>query len=246
VLEPEALIFALVVIFIAGVTQSLTGFGFGLVAIPLLTLVVSPKLAPPIVLIDGIVLNAFILRRAYVAVQPRRIALLTVAGMLGVPLGTWVLANWNVESLRIYIGIMTCIAAGLFLTGFRREVQNEQLVSAPVGFISGVMSGSINMAGPPVILFFANQNLPRPVFRANIVAYFFVLQMTAIPLLLWNGILSREAITSGIVLLPSLIVGGIAGAAFADRVDDAVVRRITLAIVSFAGIVSILNGLGVI
>jgi uncharacterized membrane protein YfcA len=246
VLEPEALVFALVVVFVAGATQSLTGFGFGLVAIPLLTLVISPKLAPPVVLICGIVLNLLILRRAYVAVQPKRIGMLTLAGILGVPFGTWVLANWGVESLRIYIGVMTCLAAAFFLAGFRREIQHEAIVSAPVGFVSGIMQGSINMAGPPVILFFTNQGLPRQVFRANIIAYFFVLQIVSVPLLILNGILDFEAFTSGVILLPSLIAGGFAGAAFADRVDDGVVRRITLVIVSFAGIVSILNGAGVI
>ena len=245
-LEPEVLVFALVVVFIAGATQSLTGFGFGLVAIPLLALVISPKLAPPVVLVCGIVLNMLILRRAYVAVQPKRIGLLTLAGILGVPFGTWVLANWDVESLRIYIGIITCTAAAFFLIGIRHEVRNEQLVSAPVGFVSGVMQGSINMAGPPVILFFANQGLPRQVFRANIIAYFFMLQIVSVPLLVANGIMDLEAFMSGVILLPALIAGGLAGTAFSDRVDDALVRKITLVIVSFAGIVSILNGLGVI
>ena len=245
-LEPEALLFALVVIFIAGVTQSLTGFGFGLVAIPLLTLVISPKLAPPIVLIDGMVLNLLILRRAHVAVQPKRIWLLSAAGVLGVPFGTWVLAHWDVESLRIYIGVMTCLVAVFFLKGIRREVKNEQLVSAPIGFVSGVMSGSINMGGPPVILFFANQNVPRQVFRANIVAYFFILQIAAVPFLLWNGILNRETFIAGVVLLPALIAGGFVGASFAERVDDGVVRHLTLIIVSVAGVLSILNGLNLI
>lgn len=245
-LDPGPLVFALVVIFIAGMTQSLTGFGFGLVAIPLLTIFISPKLAPPIVLVDGAVLNFYILSNAYVAVQPKRIALLAFAGVLGVPIGTYILAHFEVASLRIYIGIATCVAAAFFLSGFRREVKNEQLVSAPIGFVSGVMSGSINMAGPPVILFFANQNLPRMVFRANIIAYFFTLQLVAVPLLIYHRILTMEAFVSSVVLLPSLIGGGFVGAKFSTRVDDGVVRTLTLLIVSFAGVVSILNGLDVI
>jgi uncharacterized membrane protein YfcA len=245
-LDPGPLLFALIVIFIAGMTQSLTGFGFGLVAIPLLTIVISPKLAPPIVLVDGLVLNSYILTSAYVAVQPKRIGLLTLAGVLGVPIGTYVLAHFDVGSLRIYIGIATCVAAAFFLSGFRREVKNEQLISAPIGFVSGVMSGSINMAGPPVILFFANQNLPRMVFRANIIAYFVALQVVAIPLLIYYNILTAGAFTSSMVLLPSLIFGGYVGAKFSTRVDDGLVRTLTLVIVSFAGIVSILNGFEVI
>ncbi len=63
-LETEALLLGLLVIFAAGLTQSLTGFGFGLIATPLLTLFISPKLAPPIVLVNGIILNFLILSQS--------------------------------------------------------------------------------------------------------------------------------------------------------------------------------------
>jgi uncharacterized membrane protein YfcA len=151
-----------------------------------------------------------------------------------------------VGSLRIYIGVMTCVAAAFFLSGFRREIKNEQLISAPIGFVSGVMSGSINMAGPPVILFFANQNLPRMIFRANIIAYFVALQVAAVPLLIYHRILTMEAFLSSIVLFPSLLVGGFVGGKLSTKVDDRIVRTITLLIVTFAGVLSICNGLGVI
>jgi uncharacterized membrane protein YfcA len=243
-LEPELLVFAMLVIFIAGITQSLTGFGFGLVAIPLLTLFMSPKLAPPVVLLDGLVLNLLIMRRAYPAVTPNRIWLLTLAGLCGVPIGVWILANWDVDALRIYIGVMTCLAAGLFLKGFHHEIRNEKAASVPIGFVSGIMSGSINMSGPPIILFFANQNLPRQVFRANIVAYFIFLQLAGIPLMIASGLMNLDAAATSGLLLPALILGGLVGASFADKVDDLFVRRVTLIVVSLAGLLSVLNGVG--
>lgn len=245
-LDVELLLLAMLVIFIAGITQSLTGFGFGLVAIPLLTLFMSPKLAPPVVLLDGLALNLLIMRRAYPSVQVSRIWILTLAGICGVPIGVWILANWDVDALRIYIGIMTCMAAGLFLKGFERKIRNEKAASVPIGFVSGIMSGSINMSGPPVILFFANQNLPRQIFRSNIVAYFICLQIAGVPLMIASGLMSIEAATTSALLLPGLFIGGMVGAAFSQRVDDMVVRQITLVIVSFAGLLSVLSGLGVL
>ncbi len=79
-LGTEALLLGLLVIFAAGLTQSLTGFGFGLVAVPLLTLFISPKLAQPIVLIDGIVLNLIILKGVYGLVELRRMCHLCSQG----------------------------------------------------------------------------------------------------------------------------------------------------------------------
>lgn len=245
-LGTEALLLGLLVIFAAGLTQSLTGFGFGLVAVPLLTLFISPKLAQPIVLIDGIVLNLIILKGVYGLVELRRMWPLMLAGLAGVPLGTWILANWDVQALRIYIGVITIVVAAFFATGFRREVRREKAASVPVGFLSGVMSGSINLGGPPVILFFANQNIPRQIFRANIIAYFLIIQAMAVPLLAFNGILTMGALSSGLVLLPGLILGGLLGSYFSAKVPELFVRRLTLLIVSGAGVVSLLNGLDVI
>ena len=245
-LELEVLLLGLLVIFLAGLIQSLTGFGFGLIAVPLLTLFISPKLAPPIVLVDGIVLNLIILKGAHGLVDLRRIWLLMLSGLAGVPIGTWILANWDVESLRIYIGAITIIVALFFLAGFKREIRRENLASVPVGFLSGVMSGSINLGGPPVILFFANQSVPRLVFRANIVAYFLVIQSLAVPLLAANGILTRGSLGSALVLLPGLILGGLLGSFYSQKVPEQLIRRLILVIVAGAGSVSLLNGLNLI
>ena len=245
-LETETLLLGLIVIFAAGFTQSLTGFGCGLIAIPLLTLFISPKLAQPMVLVNGIILSLLILRGSYRLVELRRIWVLMVAGLAGVPFGTWILANWDVQSLRIYIGVMTIVVAMLFFAGLRREIRRENMVSVPVGFIGGVMSGSINMGGPPVILFFANQSIPRAIFRANIVAYFLVVQFTAVPLLISNGILTRGTLGSGLVILPGLIFGGLIGSFFAAKVPETLVRQITLFVVCLAGSLSVLKGLGII
>ncbi len=245
-LETETLLLGLIVIFAAGFTQSLTGFGFGLIAIPLLTLFISPKLAQPMVLVNGIILSLLILRGSYRLVELRRIWVLMVAGLAGVPFGTWILANWDVQSLRIYIGVMTIVVAMLFFAGLRREIRRENMVSVPVGFIGGVMSGSINMGGPPVILFFANQSIPRAIFRAKIVAYFLVVQFTAVPLLISNGILTRGTLGSGLVILPGLIFGGLIGSFFAAKVPETLVRQITLFVVCLAGSLSVLKGLGII
>lgn len=250
-LETETLLLGLIVIFAAGFTQSLTGFGFGLIAIPLLTLFISPKLAQPMVLVNGIILSLLILRGSYRLVELRRIWVLMVAGLAGVPFGTWILANWDVQSLRIYIGVMTIgvmtiVVAMLFFAGLRREIRRENMVSVPVGFIGGVMSGSFNMGGPPVILFFANQSIPRAIFRANIVAYFLVVQFTAVPLLISNGILTRGTLGSGLVILPGLIFGGLIGSFFAAKVPETLVRQITLFVVCLAGSLSVLKGLGII
>jgi len=51
----------LLVIFIAGVVQGLTGFGFALVSAPLLSVLMEPRMAMPIVLVQGSLITLLLL-----------------------------------------------------------------------------------------------------------------------------------------------------------------------------------------
>src|SRR5688572_12871594 len=144
-IEADQLVFALLAIFLGGVVQSLTGFGFGIVAVPILSIFISPKLAAPITLLNSMALNAYILSSGYANVDLRRIWPLISAGLSGLPLGVWILVHWEVDALRIYIGAATVIFTVAFLMGFQGKVRRERLASLPIGFVSGVMAGSINM-----------------------------------------------------------------------------------------------------
>jgi uncharacterized membrane protein YfcA len=245
-LESEILLFAFAAVFLAAIVQSLTGFGFGIIVVPLLALVISPKVAAPLTLINAFILNVLILSRSYSDVDLKRIWPLALAAFAGLPIGTWVLVNGGVPLLRLYIGVATTVFTVLYFFGFRREVTNERLASIPVGFASGLMQGSINMSGPPVILFFTNQRIPRDVFRASIVAYFTLVILATMPLYAAGGILDLDALLNAIVTAPALVLGTVVGVRLIPRVDEAQVRRITLLIVLAAGITSILTGLQVI
>ncbi|MGE0686754.1 MAG: sulfite exporter TauE/SafE family protein [Dehalococcoidia bacterium] len=243
-LSPETLVLALIIILIAGVTQSLTGFGFGVVAVPLLALVMSPKIAPPLVMILAVGLNVMVLRRAHVAVEPGRFWMLALFGAIGTPCGVWVLKHWDADLLRVYIGIASVVVAAIMALGLRLTFRREQIASAPFGFVSGLMGGSINMYGPAVMLFFNNQGVAGRSFRANLIAYFLFQQMVALPILALSGILTREVWTAALVLMPALLLGTWAGITFADRVTDTLVRRVTLGTVALGGVLSLLKGLG--
>lgn len=240
----EILLLALIAVFIAGSVQGLTGFGFGIVAVPILTLFISPKLAAPVTLLNSILLNTLIVQRTHTDIDLKRIWPLILAGLTGVPIGTWILVHADVDTLRIYIGVATTLIALFFLAGFSREVQREKLAFLPIGLLSGLMSGSINMAGPPVILFLTNQRVARHIFRATIVAYFLILGVFAIPWLALGGLLTRDALLTAAIVSPALVAGGLIGNRLVPSVDDTLVRRLTLAIVLLAGITSTLTGLG--
>src|SRR5690606_15775726 len=103
------LLVAFVVVLLAAATQAMTGFGFALVAVPLLSLALDPRTAVVGVGIAGLILTVT------VAVQERRYARWPVVGLLlgalvaGMPVGLLVLRT---APDRLLIAMIGTVVAG--------------------------------------------------------------------------------------------------------------------------------------
>jgi len=231
---------------VAGFISGLTGSGFALISVPILILMTSPKVVVPVILILSVFLNVYVLIEARRWIDLKRIYPLMIAGAVGMPFGTHLLKVLDAEVLKVFIGIMIVIFALAFLRGFRHEIRNEKIAFAPVGFASGLLNGATAMSGPPVILFFTNQGVAKQVFRANVVAYFLVLNLVTLPYLAVHGLITTSVINYSLYLLPAMTIGAFIGIRFSRKVREDNFRKIVLLLVTFAGIASVLSGLGII
>jgi uncharacterized protein len=239
------IVFGLLAIFMAGFTYGLTGFGFGLVSVPLLLLVLPPQSVVPITLLLASVTGVLVVWEAWRCIQIRRIWPLLVGGVMGIPVGTWVLTVLDANVLKVIIGAIISLSALAFLCGFHKPVGREKLTSIPIGVASGIMNGATGMSGPPVILFFSNQGVEKSIFRANLATYFLILNLITFPAQWVGGLLTRDVFTHVLWFLPALALGSWLGIRLAQRVNENLFRRVALTLVAATGIISVTNGLRV-
>lgn len=240
------IVFGMLIIFLAGFTHSLTGFGFALVAVPLLMIFLPPQAVVPIQLLLASLTGIVVVYEARQWVRLKQIWPLMLAGIIGIPLGTYLLTVLDTNVLKIFIGAVISLSALAFLFGFQRPIRNERLASAPIGFISGVLNGSTGMSGPPVILFFSNQDVEKRIFRVNLATYFLVLNAITFPTQWIGGLLTREVFTYALWFLPALALGSWAGIKLSHRIREDLFRKIALVIVAIAGMLSVITGLGIL
>ena len=233
-------------LFLAGLTQGLTGFGLALVAVSILVNFLSPKVVIPMIVILSIVTNSVILFESRKWVDLKRIWPLMVTGIAGMPLGTYLLVVLDVGTLRVFIGIVMALFAIAFLMGFSMQIKNEKVAFAPVGLVSGLLQGSTSLSGPPVILFFVNQGVAKQVFRANLVAYFTVLSLATVPAYAIGGLITGEVLKYVLWFLLPMIIGVAVGIKLAHKIEERLFRNIALVIVTIAGLLSIASGLGIL
>lgn len=240
------LLMAGVVLFTAGLVRGLTGFGLALVAVPFLSIIISPKVVVPVVVLQTVATNVPLVYRARADVQPRRIWPLVAGAIAGLPLGSALLVWASPDTLRLLIGTVVSLFALALMAGLRYKVRRERLAFLPVGFASGVLNGSSSLSGPPVILFFANQGVPPRIFRANILAFFFVSNLVAVGVFTLRGLFTSEVLITAASLFLPLAIGTAVGDVLAHRVRASAFRAITLVVVLGAGLTAVANGLGLV
>jgi uncharacterized protein len=230
------LLVGLLAVFAAGVTYGLTGFGFALVATPLLVLFLPPRTVVPLVLLLSMITGGVILLQARRAVRLRRIWPLLIAGLAGVPLGSWLLLAASAHTLQMLMGVTVTLAALAFLAGFRQPIGAERLALVPIGLVSGVLSGALGMSGPPVVLFLANQGVEKETFRANLCAYFMVLNLLTLPTYLAIGVITPQVLRYTALYAPALALGVFLGIWLLPHVPERAFRRVALVLVLAAGV----------
>jgi hypothetical protein len=233
----------LMVVFAAGLIQGLTGFGFALVSAPLLSILMEPRMAMPIVITHGSLVTLLLLPEAWRWIDLKMVIPLAASGLVGIPLGAYLLRVVEGDILRVVVGLLVVIFSILLLLRVEGVGSSSRWMILPVGFLSGLLGGSTTMSGPPVILFLAHTGVEKRVFRASLIAYFTLLGLTAIPTYILHGLINERSLIWILLLLPSMALGALLGARLSRRIEETVFRRIALLITLASGALSIAIGL---
>ena len=153
--------------------QSATGFGFALVLSPALFAVMEPTEAVTALLLLGAVLNVLVLLEGHDVRWPLLPPLILPA-VPGLALGAALLGALSREPLQIGVGLAVIAAA---LWQLRDRGVARRLPAAVAGFTSGVLTTSISISGPPLVLWLEAQSLRPAEFRATLAALFLALNV---------------------------------------------------------------------
>ena len=232
------IILSIIVILFAGFTQGLTSFGFALISMPLLSKLVPLQEAVPLVVIMSGIINVMLMVQTWRHVQLTRVWLLIAASLIAAPIGTYLLMFVNPDYLKLASGVIIAVFALLLIGNKSFPVKHERFAYFPVGFISGLLNGSISMSGPPVVLFLSNQGVSKEVFRANGTAMGVILNAFTIAGFYSAGLLNTDVRSHLTWLLPSLIIGAFLGAKSIHRVNEQVFKKLSLYLILVSGILT--------
>lgn len=153
------------IIFLSGIIKGTTGFGFALFSVPLLVHFIPIKTLVPLVMFFNLVSSLQIVLQTPRLKINKRIILLSVAGTIGVILGSLVLKFISELWLEFFTALVLIILSVLFLTGYRFKIRKIRRGNIMAGLISGFVGGSTSVSGPTLALFLTSLRLDTLHFR---------------------------------------------------------------------------------
>jgi uncharacterized membrane protein YfcA len=224
---------------LAGLVRGFSGFGGAMIYMPLVAAVYDPRIAAvTILVVDFLATTPFALpevRRC----NWREVWPITFAMAVGVPFGTWALIALDPIVLRWCIAIVVLSLLPPLAIGWRYHGEPRMPITLAVGLFAGVSAGAVQIAGPPVILYWLSRVGSAVSVRANVMVFFMLCGVVLVAAYAWEGLFTAQTLALSLMLgIPYLLGVGI-GSFFFRSASDVIYRRVAYLIIAAAALLSL-------
>ena len=213
------LVLCIVIIFVAYVIKGLSGFGSGLVAIPLLAFFLPlPFIVPVLALVSytGTVYQSFTYRSDVVW---RDLWPLLPFSLAGITIALWLLVNTDVTVLTLTLGIFIfCYAVYSLLPHEIKSGSRWWAVAA--GSSAGLIGALFGTGGPFYVLYLKMRQVTKQQFRATITMIFLVDGGARMTGYFYSDLFTHKMVILALVLLPVLILAMYVGQHLHIKMND--------------------------
>jgi uncharacterized protein len=222
--------------FVSGIVQGAAGFGFGLVSIALMSLVVDVKEASVMLALSALSINVYIFCRLHRWFRFDRVKTMMVCSLLGVPLGVMFLVRADVLWLLRILGVLLLMSAvqNVFPL-FARLRWHPIFAGAPSGALTGALAGAFGTGGPPAVAYIAGQNFDKLRFAATMQAVLGISAILRIGCLGFEGLLTQRVLAISAAGIVFAIAGAWIGLRILHRLPERALKTLVAALLALLG-----------
>ncbi len=238
---------AIPAVLLFGISKGGFGGGLGMLAVPLMALVISPVqaagiLLPLLCIMDIVSLWKF--RGKWIRPE---LVVLVPASLLGIGIGTLLFEFMSADAVRLVVGVVAVsftVYYWLVRDGGSASARTfPRSVGIAGGAVAGFTSFVAHAGGPPVNMYLLRRSLDRTEFVATTVFFFAVVNYVKLVPYAWLGQLSAGNLATSLVLAPLAPVGVLIGVYLHSRVSDRLFFGIVYVLLFLVGLRLIYDGL---
>ena len=218
--------------FLGAFVQGATGFGSGLLINAFWLHIMEPTHAIPLNVVTSLFISGVPIYKLRKKLDFSKLKQFAIFGIVGIPIGMYLLVISDPSKLKFSIGILLVIYAVLMLkiSSFSINVNNKSINNL-VGFISGVIGGLTALLGIIPVAWFSVQRLPKNTKRGTYEPFIFITSIAAIISFAFAGLYKIEMIFDLLKIIPALLVGSWLGIKIYNKINDNLFRKVVLGLI---------------
>lgn len=211
-LSPLQLGLAFVTLSVAFVVRGIAGFGSGLIAIPILALMLPVSVVVPVVgLLDYLASSSHGIKHRS-AIAWREILPLVPFSLLGVISALYLFKTVDAALLKRALGVFVLLYALYSLSGIAPKAKVSRLGVVPAGGFGGLIGTLFGTGGPFYVIYLQLRRLDKSAFRATLATVFLIDGSNRIVGYFLSGFYTLDALyllAAGVpVMAVALYIGG--------------------------------------
>ncbi len=226
----------------AAYIRGYSGFGFSALVVSASALVTNPLNFVPVVMLLEIAATAGQAPAVLKDVNRPLLGWLLAGATIGMPVSIGLLSSLDTDLLRLIISVWILIMCAALLSGWSLRRKAGTAGTVGVGFVSGLANAAA-IGGLPVALFLTAQNLLASVFRATMIFYLCAIDLVALPILGYAGVISSDTFVAAVLCIPLLGVGvWLGGQKFVSTAPESF-RRMAISLLALLAVLGLAKSL---
>lgn len=232
---------ALAIVVVAGAMRGFAGFGSAMAMSPILAWLYGPTEMIVLITVMELIVSFQLVPGALKDGEWRFVGPLTLAAVVTMPLGVWLLQRIDADLLtRIVAGVVVVFTLYL-MTGFRYRGPKRLSITLGLGGVSGVLIATTSMGGPPVLAYILSGPDRAAVNRANIILYYALTEIALILAIWQQDLITPEALSRGLLFTPFYLLTAALGARLFQASSEQLYRRLALVFLLAVGTLALLR-----
>lgn len=229
------LIIAFSIIITAFTVRGITGFGSGLIAIPLLALMFPISVAVPVVAVLDYISSLAHGLKLRSDIRWKLILSLLPFSLIGVLLALYLFNTLDAQLLKKFLGGFIIIYALYTLLTLKLHTHSSFFWAVPGGTFGGLIGTLFGTGGPFYVIYLQLQGVGKTTFRATIATIFFLDGTTRITAYFFNGFYSIDTLILIAVCLPIMIIGMTIGGHIHTNISHQTIQKGIGVLLLFSG-----------
>ena len=216
---------------LAAAIQGVVGFGYAIVAVPLLSLL-DPRFAPVPQILTALPLTVMTAWHERGHIDGAGVAWILAGRVPGFVIGALLVTVASLRVLDVFIGLSVLV--GVVCMGARGRIPRNRVVDVSAGTVSGVTGYVSGIGGPPLALLYRDAR--GPIIRSTLGVLFAVGVVATITIRAAVGQVTELDVKLGAVLLAPVVFGTWVSRFLHGMIEGRALRIAVMALSAAAGI----------